>query len=303
MTNQVLINSLRATDANGAPVASAEIRFFKSGTNTPVSVYQDEALTTAHTTPVVANAQGFFPQMFIASSTPLKIEVTDTGGNYLMGSPFDPVAMTTTSSSGADGVSFSPVDGNSGTNVQRAIEINTERHENRSADVKDLLGASNDAEFRTKLGLGSVATADLIDEDDMASDSATRPPSQQSVKAYVGTKGITQSTGEAPYYGARAWGRFAYDGTTLTITNSENVASITRDSTGVYTVNLTNAMPSANFAVIANYALDITAPAAANNDGQVIHSDFTASSFKLTVTNGAGVLQNTHEALSFVIFG
>lgn len=33
--------------------------------------------------------------------------------------------------------------------------------------------------------LGTAAAADLIDEDDMATDSATRPPSQQSVKAFV----------------------------------------------------------------------------------------------------------------------
>lgn len=38
---------------------------------------------------------------------------------------------------------------------------------------------------RTTLGLGGLATLNILDEDDFASDSATRPPSQQSTKAYV----------------------------------------------------------------------------------------------------------------------
>lgn len=41
---------------------------------------------------------------------------------------------------------------------------------------------------RTTLGLGTAALADLLDEDDMASDSAVDAPSQQSVKAYVDTR-------------------------------------------------------------------------------------------------------------------
>jgi len=41
------------------------------------------------------------------------------------------------------------------------------------------------AAARTELGLGGLATLDILDEDDMATDSATRPPSQQSVAAYV----------------------------------------------------------------------------------------------------------------------
>lgn len=41
------------------------------------------------------------------------------------------------------------------------------------------------ANVRTTLGLGTAAVLDVIDEDNMASDSATAVPTQQSVKAYV----------------------------------------------------------------------------------------------------------------------
>lgn len=41
------------------------------------------------------------------------------------------------------------------------------------------------ARIVTMLGLGGLATKSIIDEDNMASDLADRPPSQQSVKAYI----------------------------------------------------------------------------------------------------------------------
>lgn len=55
----------------------------------------------------------------------------------------------------------------------------------------DMLSTNNLSELvsastaRTNLGLGTAATKAFIDEDSMASDSATKVPSQQSVKAYV----------------------------------------------------------------------------------------------------------------------
>lgn len=59
-------------------------------------------------------------------------------------------------------------------------------------------------------------------------------------------------TGAAPIYGCRAW--CVFDGT-LTGTNAPlaggNVTSVTRNSTGDYTVNFTVAMSDANYCVLA----------------------------------------------------
>lgn len=54
-----------------------------------------------------------------------------------------------------------------------------------TAAGKDLLDDANAAAQRTTLGLGSAAVANLLDEDDMASDSATAVPSQQSLVSYT----------------------------------------------------------------------------------------------------------------------
>jgi len=57
------------------------------------------------------------------------------------------------------------------------------------------------------------------------------------------------ASGSAPVYACRAWVNF--DGTTSpgTIRASGNVSSVTRNSTGTYTVNFATAMPDANYAL------------------------------------------------------
>ena len=52
----------------------------------------------------------------------------------------------------------------------------------------------------------------------------------------------------ATAYGCRAWVNFNGTGT-VAIRSSGNVSSITDNNTGDYTVNFTNAMPDANYAV------------------------------------------------------
>lgn len=60
--------------------------------------------------------------------------------------------------------------------------------------------------------------------------------------------GITPTSGDAPYFGARAWCSFSGTTTgTFTPPASGNVTSVTRNSSGNYTVNFTTAMPDANY--------------------------------------------------------
>ena len=68
----------------------------------------------------------------------------------------------------------------------------------------------------------------------------------------------------ATAYGCRAWVKFA--GATGTINGSGNVSSVTRTSTGIYTVNFTNSMPDTNYSVVgASKNQDNTTVAGGNN--------------------------------------
>jgi hypothetical protein len=70
---------------------------------------------------------------------------------------------------------------------------------------------------------------------------------------------LTNSTGSAPVFGIRAW--VAFDGTRDTtgaastantnrfIRGSGNIASVTRVSTGVYTITFTTALPNADYSI------------------------------------------------------
>ena len=95
--------------------------------------------------------------------------------------------------------------------------------------------------------------------------------------------------GSAPVYACRAWVNF--DGTTATpstIRGSGNVSSVTRNGTGDYTVNFTNAMPDAN------YSLTGTATrAAAGGVAPAVISSVTPSSVFNTASVRFDVIQGT----------
>jgi hypothetical protein len=61
-------------------------------------------------------------------------------------------------------------------------------------------------------------------------------------------KTALNASGDAPIFAARAW--VNYNGLANSIQSSGNVSSVTRNATGYYTVNLTTAMPDANYSVL-----------------------------------------------------
>lgn len=78
---------------------------------------------------------------------------------------------------------------------------------------------------------------DVLDEDDMSSDSAAAVPTQQSVKAYVDAQNFIKAF-------------VAFNGTgTPSISASQNVASIIDNGTGDYTIVFSSALASATYIV------------------------------------------------------
>lgn len=55
-----------AYDSNGKPLNGAKLYFYEVGTSTPKDTYSDEALTTANTNPVIADASGGFGDIYLS---------------------------------------------------------------------------------------------------------------------------------------------------------------------------------------------------------------------------------------------
>lgn len=69
-------------------------------------------------------------------------------------------------------------------------------------------------------------------------------------------KAALNASGDAPIYACRAWVNFNGTGT-VAIRASGNVSSITDNGTGNYAVNVTNAMPDANYATTATSNINV----------------------------------------------
>lgn len=77
-----------APDVTGAPLPGAFLYFYVSGTSTPLDTFQDAALSVPNTNPVVANAAGIFPDIFLQALS-YKVILTDSTGKQIWVS--DPV--------------------------------------------------------------------------------------------------------------------------------------------------------------------------------------------------------------------
>lgn len=106
-------------------------------------------------------------------------------------------------------------------------------------------------------------------------------------------------TGNPPIFGARAWCKF---NGTLTGTNvptaGGNVANVTRNATGTYTVNFTPAMPDADYAVVPFFRTTTLANLFMSR-GRI--SAPTTSSFQFDIYNSGISLQDCEE-ISLVFY-
>jgi hypothetical protein len=153
--------------------------------------------------------------------------------------------------------------------------------------------------------LGVVAEVSILDEDNMASDSATALATQQSTKAYIDSKQVLNGgqTGTAPFYGVRAWVVFnmtrdASDAantsnTTRLIKNSGNVSSVTKTADGKFTVAFTTALPNTTYAY-AGSGMDTDA-AGDVIIGRPSGGTKTATEIALCCTGGGGAATNFSE--------
>jgi PKD repeat protein len=102
---------------------------------------------------------------------------------------------------------------------------------------------------------------------------------------------------------AKAWVNFV--GSSATISSSFNVSSITRTSAGFYTVNLTTAMPNANYSVVGTAGMSSTnwciliANATPNSP---YFTTPTTTSFTVVTTTGTSSANITDAPASVAVF-
>lgn len=197
MANSISIFPNRVLDANGDPVPGAKAYFYQSGTTTPVTVYSDQACTIPHPTPLEADGNGVFPAFYPASAAAVKVDVTTALGAAVPGYPIDPVVITSSASTGASSVSFSPTVEIPVTNVQAAIEAVQGNLDDLgvTATGAALISAASAASARATLDVpeaGNITTADIApatlvtaSETIGSNNNDTTIPTSAAVKAYA----------------------------------------------------------------------------------------------------------------------
>lgn len=95
------------TDPNGAPYSGAKAYFFEAGTTTPRTVYRDSDLGESHDHPVVANASGMFPAVFMPTGD-CRLRITDAVGVTIW--DVDGISTPAIGDSGGGGGGDTPVE-------------------------------------------------------------------------------------------------------------------------------------------------------------------------------------------------
>jgi hypothetical protein len=107
-----------------------------------------------------------------------------------------------------------------------------------------------------------------------------------------------------PAYQCRAWVNF--DGTTsspCTIRASANVTSVTKNTTGVYTLNFTNAMPDANYSVAGMVQYDQSGNQATHNlmAAEITNSSNAMQTGSVSVSGKYGFVSTTYDMTTFCV--
>lgn len=155
MANRVLLP--RALDGNGNIVPGAVAYFYENGTTTPLTVYSDEALTTAAGVSLAADEAGSFAARFIPNDCRIDIRDPDTNTS-LPGYPSNDWHITTTDETGASSIAFTPITGNNATNVQDAIANLTALWNAVTSFGKSLIATANASAARALIVVGDHFT-------------------------------------------------------------------------------------------------------------------------------------------------
>jgi hypothetical protein len=156
MSNEA-IHRKRFYDVNGLPVTGAQIFYYAANTTSSQAVFTDESLTVAHPQPVVADGNGYFPDIYLTPGVQYRELVKDAGGVTIWDDQsFYPVTLDDSAFNKKVEGTVSPMaygaNGTGSVNDQVALQNAI----NSGAAVVDLQGRT----FRTDSGL--VMRSNLI---------------------------------------------------------------------------------------------------------------------------------------------
>lgn len=200
MADLVIGGAWQALDGNGDPIPGALAYFYDTGTTTPRTTYQDVSGSTPHDDPVEADANGFFPEIFVTGGTAVKCVLKTAAGVTV--TTQDPCARINTAAAAA-AISFTPTAEIAQTNVQDAIEqVQTNYETDLAVEVAALDAAKQpldalltalagqttaEAKVQGYSGADAVTLHDYPDDNDLAN-TPEGIARRKNVKAYVDTQ-------------------------------------------------------------------------------------------------------------------
>lgn len=210
-------------DGNGLSMAGAKLYFYTTGTSTPQNTYSDSGLTTPNANPVVADANGLWPAIYLGLTDYKAILKTSADVTVLTLDPLLVNPQTTTLT--AD------MDSQFGTTQYSIIQR----------------GASTWAAITPKAFLDNKfgSTQGTIIYRGASDWTALAAPSAPSFLNHAGT-------GNNPAWSRRVYAYCTISGGVLTTATSSGITSVVRNSAGKFTITMSTAMADTNYRVQAN---------------------------------------------------
>lgn len=186
----------------GKPLSGGKINFWTSGTTNNLDTFPTSSLSSANANPLILDSNGRVPEAWANASDLFSIRILDSNDNVILptvdGVSFiSPLALTAASvlavlTGNSDPVDLdgASMDGSGFADFIAALTLGAAGSIDASAGsiiLGTVTGVSKftSPELTTPVFKTSISGNAFLDQDDMASDSAVKLASQQSIKAFV----------------------------------------------------------------------------------------------------------------------